>query len=274
MTMMPRFHKPLRVGFIGWGAINRRVAGLLGERQGSNIALVAVCLRDVADAVDLPRHAQVVTDPTLLAQLDLDIVVEAAGRAAVVEWAEAALTHAGALAVASTSAFCDTGLLERLIEIAEANGSQLLVPSGALAGVDAIAAASALPMDEVVHRIVKPPHAWNGTPAADLVDLSALTQANTFFRGTARDAASRFPQNANVAVISALSGIGLDRTLVELVADPAAQGNRHELAVRGEFGKLDISIENRPLAGNPKSSDMAALSLVRLVENRMLAFVR
>lgn len=274
MTMMPRFHKPLRIAFIGWGAINRRVAGLLAERQGANIAIVAVCLRDVADAIDVPPHAHVVTDPSVLAQLDLDFVVEAAGRAAVVEWAEAALTHAGALAVASTSAFCDTALFERLVETAETHGSQLLVPPGALAGIDAIAAASALPLDEVTHRIVKPAAAWSGTPAAGMIDLAGLDKAETFFRGTAREAAARFPQNANVAVISALSGIGLDRTRVELVADPAAQGNRHELVVRGAFGKLDVSIENRPLASNPKSSEMAALSLVRLVENRMLAFVR
>lgn len=273
MTLMPRFHKPLRVAFVGWGAINRRVAELLAERQGSNVAIVAICLRDVADVIDVPDHAHVVTEPASLAHLDLDLVVEAAGRDAVVEWAETALIHAGALAVASTSAFCDTTLLDRLIQTAKTHGSQLLLPPGALAGIEAIAAASALPLDEVIHRIVKPPHAWSGTPAADVLALSSMTEAETFFHGTAREAAIRFPQNANVAVITALSGIGLDRTLVELVADPAAQGNRHELVVRGDFGKLDVSIENRPLASNPKSSEMAALSLVRLIENRIQAFV-
>lgn len=271
---MPHIHNPLRVGFIGWGAINRRVAGLLAERQADNVALLAVCLRNFTKADDLQHDMQVISEPSALAQFDLDIVVEAAGRSAVAEWGEAALTHAGALAVASTSAFCDTVLLERLVETAVKHGSQLLMPSGALAGIDAIAAASALPLEEVVHRIVKPPYAWSGTPAEELLPLDTMLTAETFFRGSAREAATRFPQNANVAVISALSGLGLDKTLVELVADPSVKGNRHELIVRGEFGKLDISIENRPLASNPKSSDMAALSLVRLVENRVRAFVK
>ena len=267
-------HNPLRVGFIGWGAINRRVASLLAERQREKVSFVAVCLRDLAEAVDLPGAAEVISEPSSLAELELDIVIEAAGRAAVAEWGEAALSNAGALAVASASAFCDDDLLELFLRTANEHGSQLLIPSGALAGIDAIAAASALSLEEVLHRIVKPPHAWSGTAAEALFDLAAITKAETFFRGPAREAASGFPQNANVAVISALAGIGLDKTLVELVADPFAKGNRHELIVRGEFGNLNISIENRPLASNPKSSDMAALSLVRLVENRILAFVR
>jgi aspartate dehydrogenase len=271
---MANNQNPLRVGFIGWGAINRRVAGLLAARQSANVAFVAVCLRDLNEAIDLPDGAEVITEPASLARLKLDIVIEAAGRAAVSEWGEAALSNAGALAVASASAFCDDELLELLLRTADRHGSQLLLPSGALAGIDAIAAASALPLEEVLHRIVKPPQAWSGTAAEGLLDLDAITKAEAFFRGPAREAASAFPQNANVAVISALAGIGLEKTLVELVADPFATGNRHELVVRGDFGKLNVSIENRPLASNPKSSDMAALSLVRLVENRVRSFVR
>ena len=230
--------------------------------------------RNPASALDIPAGARLITDPQDLATLDLDLVVEAAGREAVGIWGEAALRHAPAFAVASTSAFCDDALLDRLVATAERHGSQILIPPGALAGIDGIAAASLLPLDEVVHRIVKPPAAWRGTAAESLVALDALTEATAFFTGTAREAATRFPQNANVAVISALAGIGLDRTRVELVADPAASGNGHQLHASGAFGKLDIAIENRPLATNPKSSEMTALGLVRLIENRVRTLVR
>lgn len=257
----------MRIAFVGWGAINRRVAELLTARNGEQISIAAICLRDLADAVQIPPGAAVVTDPSSLADLAVDVVVEAAGRAAVAEWAEAALRHAPAVVVASTSAFCDTALLDRLIAAARTNGSRLLIPPGALAGIDAIAAAALLPLDEVVHRIVKPPAAWAGTPAETAVALAELTQATAFFEGPAREAAASYPQNANVAVISALAGIGLDRTRVCLVADPAATGNRHELHATGAFGRLDVTIENRALPDNPKSSEMAALGLVRLVEN-------
>lgn len=267
MSATSRPDKPIRIALVGWGAINRRVADLLTARNAGQIGIAAICLRDLADAVQTPPGAAVVTDPSELADLDLDFVVEAAGRAAVAEWAEPALRHASAVAIASTSALCDAALLDRLIAAAKANGSRLLIPPGALAGIDAIAAAAMLPLDEVVHRIVKPPGAWAGTPAEKAVPLAWLTEATTFFDGPAREAAAAYPQNANVAVISALAGIGLDRTRVCLVADPAAAGNRHELHAAGAFGRLDVTIENRALPDNPKSSEMAALGLVRLVEN-------
>ncbi|MBX4892963.1 aspartate dehydrogenase [Rhizobium bangladeshense] len=274
MRATTHVQKPLRLGFIGWGAINRRVAELLRERQGHRIAFSVVCLKDVVDVGDVPAGAKIITCPSELLDIELDFMIEAAGRGAVTEWGEAALQQSQVFVVASASAFCDDALLQRLTAVAEDNGAQLLVPPGALAGVDAIAAASVLSLNEVIHRIVKPPAAWRSTEAEQLVVLGNLRRSTTFFSGSARDAAARFPQNANVAAITALSGIGLDRTHVELVADPDAKGNRHELVARGDFGKLSVSIENRPLATNPKSSEMAALSLVRLVENRVLAFAR
>ncbi len=266
--------KSLRLALIGWGAINHRVADLLAERSDGGIAIVAVAVRNAAAAGDIPNGAKLITTPDELVGLNLDLIVEAAGREAVGIWGEAALGAAPAFAVASTSAFCDDALLARLISAAESSGSQLLIPPGALAGIDGNAAATLLPLPEVVHRIVKPPAAWRGTSAESLIALDGLTEATAFFSGTAREAASRFPQNANVAVISALAGIGLDRTRVELVADPAAGGNGHQLSARGAFGKLEIAIENRPLATNPKSSEMTALGLVRLIENRVRTLVR
>lgn len=262
--------KPLRLALIGWGAINRRVAELLAQRNdASAIAIVAIAVRNPAAALEIPAGARTIAAPEELAGLDLDLVVEAAGRDAVGMWGEAALRAAPAFAVASTSAFCDSVLFDTLVETAASHDSQVLVPPGALAGIDGIAAAATLPLDEVIHRIVKPPVAWRGTAAESLVALDSLTEATAFFSGTAREAASRFPQNANVAVISALAGIGLDRTRVELVADPAATANGHQLHARGAFGKLDMAIENRPLALNPKSSELTALGIVRLIENRV-----
>ena len=112
------------------------------------------------------------------------------------------------------------------------------------------------------------------TAAADMIDLDSLARATTFFQGTAREAADRFPQNANVTIVSALAGVGLDRTRVILIADPAAVMNGHRLSAEGDFGRLNVSIDNRPLATNPKSSEMTALNLVRLIENRASPLAR
>ena len=100
-------------------------------------------------------------------------------------------------------------------------GSRLIVPGGALGDLGALAAASLLPIQEVVHVISKPPAAWRGTKAEAIVNLDLLAQCVEFFAGSARQAAEDYPQNANVAVISALAGIGLDRTRIVLAADPS-----------------------------------------------------
>lgn len=263
----------LRIALIGWGAINRRVAELLSQRSADLVSIEAICERDVSLVTSAPARARVLTQPQSLAELNLDLVVEAAGREALTMWGEAAVRASQAFVVASTSAFCDERLLSRLVQSSKEHGSQLIVPPGALAGIDALSAASALPLDSVVHRIVKPPEAWRGTEAESLVSLQALTGAVTFYAGTAREAAARFPKNANVAVISALAGIGLDRTRVELVADPGVTDNIHILNASGAFGRLETRIENRPLATNPKSSEMAALGLVRIIENRVKTLV-
>jgi aspartate dehydrogenase len=263
----------LRIALIGWGAISQRVAELLSLRRPHDVAIVAIGTRDTTRMASVPANAKVLTTPEELAELDLDVVVEAASREAVAFWGDWALRSARAFVVASTSAFCDTELLDRLIRLAEDHGSQLILPPGALAGIDALAAAAILPLDSVVHRIVKPPAAWRGTAAESLTTLQDLTQAVTFYTGTAREAAARFPKNANVAVICAVAGIGLDQTRVELVADPRAGGNEHRLSATGAFGKLEVIIENRPLATNPKSSQMAALSLVRIIENQVKTLV-
>lgn len=270
MSGFDRTARRLRLCFIGWGAIASRVAELLAERRPAGVEIVAVAVRDAGrERSGIPAGARLIAMPDELAGLDIEMVIEAAGRPAVAIWGEAALRHAGSFVVSSTSAFTDEALLDRLIAVALENGSRIMVPPGALGGMDALAAAAVLPLDDVVHTIIKPPRAWQGTKAAELVDLDALSQRTVFFTGTARQAASEFPQNANVAVISALAGIGLDRTRIELVADPSISRNCHRLRASGAFGRMDMLFENEPLKTNPKSSEMTALNLVRLVESQL-----
>jgi aspartate dehydrogenase len=261
--------KPARLVFIGWGAINSRVGTLLRQRE-TPVEIAAIATIDTPQArAELPHGAAFLASPDELAALKPDLVVEAAGRAAISQWAPAALAASPAMITASTSAFSDDGLLAWLTELAERNGSRIELPSGAIGGIDAIASAAVLGLDEVVHQIVKPPRAWKGTPAEQLVALDSLSERAIFFTGSARQAAATYPQNANATVVTSLAGIGLDKTRVELIADPASTMNGHRIVASGAFGRLDITLENKPLATNPKSSELTALSLVRLIEHRV-----
>jgi aspartate dehydrogenase len=265
--------KRIRAVFIGWGAINVRVGALLTQRNAA-VDIVGIAALDTPEShAAIPPGIRFLTSPRELAALRPDIVVEAAGRAAIDIWAEAALAAAPAMIVASTSAFCDEPLLARLVDVAGQHSSRIFIPSGAIGAVDALASAAVLGLDEVTHQIVKPPVAWRGTPAEKLLDLESLRERVVFFSGSAREAASHYPQNANATVVTALAGVGLDKTRIEMVADPAVRINGHRITARGAFGRLEILLENNPLATNPKSSELTALSLVRLIEHQTHAIV-
>ncbi len=258
----------LRVVFIGFGAINSRVAELLKQR-GAAIDIAGVATKDdPVERARIPSGVPFLGAPSELASLKPDLVVEAAGRAAIDMWAPAALATAPSMIIASSSAFCDDALLPRLAQIAEQHNSRIIIPSGAIGGIDALAGAATLGLDSVIHQIVKPPVAWKGTPAEKLLDLASLSERKVFFSGTAREAASQYPQNANATVVTSLAGIGLDKTMVELVADPGVTLNGHHISATGAFGRMSIRLENNPLATNPKSSELTALSLVRLIEQQ------
>ncbi len=195
-------------------------------------------------------------------------------RNTVLPYGRATFSSGADYAVSSTSAFVAGPDLDELVRLADLHCRQLIIPAGALGGVDALAAASRLGIDCVIHRITKPALAWRGTAAETVCELTALECPTVFFEGSAADAAARFPQNANVAVISSIAGgIGLDRTRVVLVADPGAAINEHLINASGAFGELEVRLKNRALASNAKSSEMTALNLIRMIENRAKGLV-
>lgn len=255
------------VVLVGFGAIGSAVARILTERGNADL-IKAVALRDPGRLrPGLPEGATVIYDPIALAEIEAGMVVEVAGRDSVAPWGRAALSLGLCFAVSSTSAFSDISLLNELRAQATARSTQLIIPPGALGGIDALAAASRMGLAAVAHTITKPCAAWKGTEAERLCDLANLTTATTFFQGSAAEAAIRFPQNANVALVVALAGVGPESSQVALIADPGAPGNIHEITASGEFGQMTLRFQNKALAENPKSSAMTALGLVRLIEN-------
>jgi aspartate dehydrogenase len=163
------------------------------------------------------------------------------------------------LVAMSLGALVDAEFYDGLLRRAAERGRGVYLPSGAVGGLDALAAAAIAGLDTVVLTTTKPPQALPDIQAADLQGPTCI------YEGPAREAVQRFPQNVNVAAAVSLAGIGFDRTRVRVVADPAATGNRHHIEARGAFGELTFEARLLPSPGNPKTSYLAALSAIRLI---------
>ena len=159
----------------------------------------------------------------------------------------------------------DLALLPRrdLIELAASGGGQIIVPTGALLGLDAVTAAAEGKIQSVRMITRKPPIGLEGAPylVANDISVAGLNAAKRVFAGSAREAAKGFPANVNVVAALALAGIGPDQTEIEIWADPALTRNCHTIEVESDSARLLFSIENVP-SENPKTGRITALSVV------------
>jgi aspartate dehydrogenase len=258
------------VVLIGYGAIAKLVPeGLAADDESAIVAgiLVRPNKLDAARAA-LPKTIAVITSPQEITPIRPDLVVECAGQGAVGDYGAAVLAAGYDFMLVSTGALVDDELRSDLIETAQRNGVRLLVPAGATAGLDGLAALRAGGLRGVRYTSTKPARAWKGTPAETEFDLDGLTEATVIFTGSAREAARRYPKNANIAATIALAGLGLDETQVRLVADPAATDNAQRIEAEGKFGTLRIDVTGAPIPGNPKTSANTAFSLLHAIRNR------
>ena len=196
------------------------------------------------------------------------VVAECASHSAVLDFGPAILEAGCDLIVISIGALSSDATRAALEAAAGRGGGQIVLPAGAVGGIDALGAARPAGIESVVYTGRKSPKAWRGTRAETLVDLDALTGPVTFFEGSARQAAKDYPFNANVAATIALAGLGLDRTQVRLVADPNATRNVHEFSVSSGCSDFTMALQGRPSPANPKTSLMAGYSVARELLNR------
>lgn len=261
------------VAIMGYGAIGAVLADcLIADSDGPPLRVVVARSTQAAARAALPGSVTVAQDPDALLRADVDLVVECCGHDGLQAIAPRVLASGRDLMIVSTGVLATPGVLDAWVREARLAGSRLLIPAAAIAGLDGLGACRRAGLSRVVYTSTKPPLAWRGTPAEAVVDLDSLAERTTIFEGSAREAAMAYPKNANLAASVALAGLGLDATMVRLVADPAVAGNTGHILAESAVGRLEITVSGAASA-NPKTSAITAYSLARAVQQRSACLV-
>ena len=247
----------LKVGIVGMGVIGHRVADAL-TRGIPGTTLMGVSVRQPATAAGYP----VLALDELIERADL--IVEAATQAALREFGPAVLSAGKHLMVLSVGAL--VGVLEGWAALAEKHGCRILVPSGAIAGLDGVKGAREGAITAVTMETRKPPRGLAGAPYIEQqgIDLDRITTETLVFEGPATEAVRGFPANVNVVAALSLAGIGPERTRIKIYAVPGQARNQHRITVEGEFGTLRIEVENVP-SENPRTGRLSYLSAIAML---------
>jgi aspartate dehydrogenase len=265
------------VGLIGCGTIGSELALAIDRGKVKKAALLLIYDKVESVAIELKsklensntktfsNFSQFVSSPAFA---KADIIVEAASQDAVKKFAKTIIQSGKDLIIMSIGALTESDLLYELLDIASKKEVHIYVPSGAIAGIDAIRSIRHL-LKSVTISTTKTPKALAGAPFFEKTRIKpeSITKKRLIYEGTARDAVKKFPSNVNVAAALGLAGVGMDATRVKIIADPAISVNQHEITAKGKFGEIKIVLQNTPSPSNPKTSYLAVLSAVECLRS-------
>lgn len=265
------------VGIIGCGTIGTELALAIDTGRVKNASVVA--LFDGVNQVALSLQYRLRNNnPRTFTDFeefissssfrDTDIIVESASQDAIRRFSKKIVENGKSLIVMSVGALSDPPFLSELLDIASHNSARIYVPTGAIAGIDAVRSVKHL-LDSVSLTTTKNPKALADAPFFNIsgIDLYAITKKTLIYEGPAADAVKKFPTNVNVAAILSLAGIGLEKTNVKIIVDPYTNINQHEIIASGKFGEMIVSVRNLPSPTNPKTSFLAILSAIECLRS-------
>jgi len=250
----------MRIGMLGCGNIGRFLLQSLNQ-EGSKEKIVAIHSRNyekttkIAESYGAKSYASLES----FLEADLDLVVEVATIEVVHASALTVLEKRLPLIVSSIGAFSERKFLQAVQEKCTNCETEVYIPSGAVGGLDLIQSANVLGGLESVQLMTR-------KPAHSLQGAENIVKEKVVFEGTAHEAIMLYPRNMNVAIAISLAGIGAERTTVQLIADPSIEKNIHTITARGDFGEFSLEVNNEAMPGNPKTSYLAALSVLSSVK--------
>ena len=259
----------MKLTIIGCGAIGTTLARALDGTD--DVETMFFLDRNMSKVEELEKECECVKCASDFQDAldNSDLVVEIASQSAVREYIPKALERGKDVLIMSVGAFVDEDFKEKCRILAKQNNCKIYVPSGAVCGIEGVCAAALGDLEEVILMSYKPPEALKDVKYIKNkgVSLDKLKKPKVVFSGHAKDAIKYFPKNINVAATLSLAGLGVERTIVKIVVDPKATRNTHRIIAKGKFGEIECWTRNTPFPENPRTSYLAALSLISAVKN-------
>jgi len=258
----------INIGIIGCGNIGSALARACSREFPEYISGINLWDTDKDKPDALAKELEIAetseSEEALITSSDL--IVEAVSPEVAGRLAERAVRDKKDILIVSIG-----GLLGRedLLERADIEGIRLMLPSGAIAGIDAIKAAKQAGIDSVTLTTRKPPASLKGAEylIRNGIDIDEIDRETVIFEGSACEAIKVFPKNINVSVLLSIAGIGPENTKVKIITSPDFTGNSHEVVVKGRSGTITARTDNVPSPENPKTSYLAILSVVAAVKD-------
>ena len=260
-----------RIGLLGCGAIGTQIALAIDSGKiPAKLTHVYDISKEQASSLisKLKTKPEITQNAALLASSPVDLIVEAASQNAVRDNALTILQNRKDLMIMSVGALLDESIFDVILEGCKDFKKQVYLPSGAIAGLDAIKSVKD-ELESLVLVTTKNPKSLKDAKFFETSDinLDKITNPTTIFEGNAEDAVKLFPANINVAALLSLTGLGNKNTKVRIVADPNTDKNTHQIEANGKFGKISIKVENMPDQNNPKTSRLAILSAIECLRS-------
>ncbi|TWT25275.1 aspartate dehydrogenase [Planomicrobium sp. CPCC 101110] len=251
----------MNIGIIGTGNIASYLLEQINQNRMASGRITAIFGRNEEAGQRLGEQfeADFYTDLQGFLKEPLDIVVEAATVEAARIYLKNVVADRKDLVVSSVGVFKDAAFLDELKTLAESSGTHIFLPSGAIGGLDVLQSAKAAGGLKRVQITTRKSPASLGLEA---------DEEQVVFEGSAYEAVEKFPKNVNVALVLAIAGIGAEKTIVRIIVDPDVERNSHTIEAEGDFGRMQLQVENNPMPDNPKTSLLAALSILAVLQNK------
>lgn len=260
----------IRVGLVGCGNMGSFIAAYIdASKEYKLVSVFDINIKAAERVACSLKHKPKVSKSVGELIQNIDLVIEAASPEFVRECAIDVLRRGKSMVIMSSAALVDEEMLDRIRITAEENNAFIYLPSGAICGIDGIKSACMDVVYEVTLTTTKPPHAFEGVRYLKErgIVVGKIKKPTVLYSGPALMAGRLFPKNINVSTVLSLAGIGLEKTKVKIIADPNIIDNIHKISLKGRCGSIYMKLTNKPSPKNPKTSHLACLSAVRVLED-------